>query len=81
MQVTKGLRRNPYLINIQVSMSTHVEDEEVKVDEGGMDDEGADAFQLAHNGAGVLQGEGQVLPLLQGRIASLTTQVCRVHVA
>ena len=77
----QGLQSSPHCINIKVQMPTDIEDEEVEVDEGRVDDEGADALQLAHNGAGVLQGEGQVLALLQGRIASFTTQLRKAHVA
>ena len=81
--MTLGAASQPtlHLKPFQALTPTHVEDEEVEVDEGSVDDEAADAFQLAHNGARVLQGEGQVLALLQGRIPSFTSQLCKVHVA
>ena len=44
---------------------TYIKDDQVEEEHQNVDDKGSDALQLAHNGLCVLQGEGEMLPLLQ----------------
>ena len=55
----------------------YIKNDKVEEEHEDVDDEGGDALQLAHNGLGVLQGEGQMLPLLQKKKKNNFTWVCQ----
>ena len=52
----------------------YIEDDQVEEGHQHMDDKGSNALQVTHDGLGVLQCEGQMLPFLQSQLASCHAQ-------